>query len=345
MIARLGMAIVRPSWAMTVAADRRNAGRSGSDIMGLIVLVLFATELRWLVKAAWLGGAVDLTVGLRAAVHVITHLLTIDLGVLVLVAAVLFGLGGPRREVGRAFDVACVAALPLLFVELAFATVAHAFDLDVPPIVAIAIAVAGYAWCGTLVGLGLVAMRRAPSKAEPGAEVMRPARLAGRAVLAVVLAGVAVEAVWLAGNLDAIRPISEGDVAPPLVLPTVTATGELGAKQDLHALAGQVVVVDFWATWCGPCLASMPHLDMLARKHPDLVVLAVDIDDAKKARALFDKRGFSPRLLADDGEVSERYGVSTIPHTVVIDRGGRVRGVFHGGSSELEPLVERLLAK
>jgi thiol-disulfide isomerase/thioredoxin len=343
LVQRLGLAIARPRWALTLGADRRHAGRSGSDLMGFIALVLLATELRWLVKAAWLGGVVGLTVGLRAAVHVVTRVLTVDLGILVVAAAALFGLGGPRREIGRAFDVACVATLPLLFVELAFGTVVHLFGLDVPPLAGLVIAAAGYAWCGTLVGLGTIAMRRVGANVEVPGEVARPARIAGRAVLAVVVAGLVAEGLWLRGNVDNVRPISDGDRAPAFALPTITARGELGPPVALASLAGQVVVVEFWATWCAACRAALPQLDALVRKHPELVVLAVDLDDAKQARAMFDEAGYQLRLVADDGEVSERYGVSPIPHTVVIDREGRVRGVFRGNSRALEPLVEGLL--
>src|SRR5262249_40348206 len=112
---RLGLAIAHPRWALTVAVDRKHAGRSGSDLIAAIVLLLAATQLRGLATAVWLGSSVDLGLGMRAALRVLTGTLTIDLALLVLGALVVFALAGARRDLGRACDLACVAALPLLF--------------------------------------------------------------------------------------------------------------------------------------------------------------------------------------------------------------------------------------
>ena len=71
-LTRIGLAIGRPRWALAIAADRRYAGRSGSDLIAMIAVLLVATQLRWLAAAAWLGGAVDVRLGLRAAMRVLT---------------------------------------------------------------------------------------------------------------------------------------------------------------------------------------------------------------------------------------------------------------------------------
>lgn len=118
-----------------------------------------------------------------------------------------------------------------------------------------------------------------------------------------------------------------------------------GRPVDSKQLHGKVVLLDFWATWCGPCLKAMPKLDVLARTHPDVVVIAINLDDAAAARTLWDERGYLIRLLADDGQVSERYGVSTIPHSVVIDRAGVVRMVARGNTAQLDATVRALLGE
>ncbi|MBA3539484.1 MAG: TlpA family protein disulfide reductase [Deltaproteobacteria bacterium] len=345
LFARLGLAVARPRWALTVASDRQHAGRSGSDLLVMIVLLLAATELRWLYKAAWLGGAVDVSVGIRAAVHVLTRVLTVDLGFIAVGAFLLFALGGAKRELGRAFDLACVAALPLLFVDLLATTIVHVAGLEVPNVVMWILAGSSYAWCGALVALAIGPMRRPPTRVPAlPPEVHAPARIAGWGVALVVLVGTVVEGVWVAQNLDLIRPMRSGDAAPPFALPTIGERGTLGATQSLASAQGKVVVLDFWATWCGPCVAALPKLEALAKTHPDVVVLTINLDDAVAARALFDAQGYTLGLLADDGDASERYGVSTIPHSVVIDRSGRIREVLRGKTSKLDAAVRAALA-
>jgi thiol-disulfide isomerase/thioredoxin len=344
--ARLGLAITSPRSALSLAADRTHPGRSGTDLFLVILLMLAATQLRGLFGAAWLGFAADAGLGVRASIQVLTRALTVELAFLVIAALLLWLAGGSRRDLGRAFDLACVAALPLILVDVAATVVVRAFELAVPGAVGIALAGVSYAWAGMLVALALRPAREpATAVAAPPAEVIRPARAAGWAVLALLVAGVIVQTVWIARHTESMRPMTQGDPAPAFVLPTITAGGAPGARVSLPALRGKVVVIDFWATWCGPCLKALPKLDALARRHPDVAVLAINLDDPAEARRLWDERRYRIELVADDGQVSERYGVSTIPHSVVIDREGIVRMVARGNSSQLDATVDALLAE
>jgi len=108
---------------------------------------------------------------------------------------------------------------------------------------------------------------------------------------------------------------------------------------SLEKYKGKIIVVDFWATWCGPCLRSMPHLDQIARKHPEIDVLTINIDDAAEARAIFDRAHYQLQLLADDGATSDRFGVVSIPHTVLIDGKGMLRDTESG---ELEAQIRAI---
>jgi hypothetical protein len=72
-------------------------------------------------------------------------------------------------------------------------------------------------------------------------------------------------------------------------------------------------------------------------------VVAINIDDANAAWQLFDERKYAMTLLAGDRDTADRYGVAAIPHTVVIDRAGRVKRVFRGGPMDLEREVTTLL--
>ena len=285
---------------------------------------MLAIQLRALTQAIWLVWAVDTGVGVRALVRVIDPL-TVPLAVLVVSAAAIFAAAGPRRELGRSFDLACVAALPIVIVELVASLVALA-GIPVPELVASLVA---YGWTGVLVALAIVGARRGAAVALP-----RHARIAGLAFVALAAGTFAVGAVWIVRHAEAVRPMTPGDPAPALSLAQIGPKGALGPKVTLAP--GKITVIDFWATWCNPCLRAMPHLDAFARRHPDVTVLAVVLDDPADARALFDERGYALTLLADDGATSQRYSVTTIPHTVVIDRDGNVRKVSRGSELDLE---------
>lgn len=344
--ARIGLAITSPRQALALAADRTHAGRSGTDLFVVLLLMLAATELRGLFGAAWLGGAVQAGLGVRAMIQVLTRALTVELAFLVIAALLLWAAAGKKRDLGRTFDLACVAALPLLFVELAATVVVRALELPVPSKVGLVLSGVSFAWAGVLVALALRPARNpVATMLAPPAEVIRPARAAGWFVIALLVAGALIQAVWLARHSDTMRPMTQGDPAPAFTLPAITRGGTPGEPVALAELRGKVVVLDFWATWCGPCLKAMPKLDLLARTHPDVVVIAINLDDAGAARTLWDERGYLIRLLADDGQVSERYGVSTIPHSVVIDRAGVVRMVARGTTTQLDATVRALLGE
>lgn len=341
--ARLGLAIAHPRWALTIAADRDNSGRSGSDLTAAIAILLLGTHLRRLVAAVWLGSAVEPGLGIRAALLVIKDTIQFDLGLLVLGALIVFVLAGARRNLGRAFDLACVAALPLLLVDLGATVVVQTAGIA-PVSHAVSLVLSGIAcgWMGVLIVLAIRPARTMPVRVPaPPAAIVTPARRLGWGVAVVAALGVATQTARIADHPELVKPMKNGDQAPAIALPQIGPAGTLGDRFTLAATRGKVTVIDFWATWCTPCLTSMPRLENLARSHPDVAVLAINVDDdPARARAWFDERGFTMKLLADDGEVSQRYGVSTIPHTVVIDPRGAVREVVRGTSTNLAAIVE-----
>ena len=114
-----------------------------------------------------------------------------------------------------------------------------------------------------------------------------------------------------------------GKPAPDVTLP-VLANGDPGARMRLSELKGHAVVLDFWATWCGPCTVQAPILDRLARRHQKrgLMVLGVNVDDPPEvAKAFVSHKGLSYPIVTDDTrEASVRYGVDKLPSLVVIDK-------------------------
>ncbi|HEV7913269.1 MAG TPA: TlpA disulfide reductase family protein [Albitalea sp.] len=121
---------------------------------------------------------------------------------------------------------------------------------------------------------------------------------------------------------------------PSAVAPDFTLRTMDGPNLRLQEQRGRVVLVNFWATWCGPCRQEMPHLNKLYDKYraSGFVLLGVNVDDdARKAADLAAKLGLKfPVLLDTDKRVSRVYDMSAMPATVLIDRDGRVRHLHRG---------------
>ncbi len=111
----------------------------------------------------------------------------------------------------------------------------------------------------------------------------------------------------------------------------------------LAELKGQVVVLDFWASWCPPCIESLPHLGKLYQEKQDkgVKVFAVNVaeDKAKVEMFLKSKNVTVPVLLDSKGDAAEKYNVSSLPQTVVIGKDGTVKKVFVGlGADSFEQI-------
>ena len=122
--------------------------------------------------------------------------------------------------------------------------------------------------------------------------------------------------------------------APTGLAPDFTLHAADGRNVRLDELRGQVVLVNFWATWCGPCRSEMPHLDQLYQKYhkSGFVLLGVNIDD-NPATALSTAQKLNvsfPILLDTDKKVSKLYNLTDMPSTVVIDRDGKMRFLHRG---------------
>jgi peroxiredoxin len=102
-----------------------------------------------------------------------------------------------------------------------------------------------------------------------------------------------------------------------------------GQTVRLSDFRGDVVLLNFWATWCGPCAVEMPYLQQVYEEWQGkgLVLLAVNIgDSADKVAAFMQDNGLSvPVLLDSDGTVATQYGIAGIPRTFLIDQDGIVR--------------------
>lgn len=133
-----------------------------------------------------------------------------------------------------------------------------------------------------------------------------------------------------------------------------TAPDEVGFARDgspVHVsdYSGKVVVLSFWASWCGPCRKELPVLEKLQivarEKHLELQVIAVNIEERDTFRKIAAKLGDFKLLLANDrNKRSEKnYGVKAVPHMVIIGKDGRIVEVHRGyGENMLDRFVDEI---
>jgi thiol-disulfide isomerase/thioredoxin len=112
-------------------------------------------------------------------------------------------------------------------------------------------------------------------------------------------------------------------------------------KQKFHLAdaKGKVVILDFWATWCGPCLQAMPQVEAVAEafKDKDVQLIAVNLEeDPKTIQSMLERHKLKMTVALDrDGATAMKYQANAIPQTVVIDKEGNIVRLFVGGSPKL----------
>ncbi len=142
---------------------------------------------------------------------------------------------------------------------------------------------------------------------------------------------------------------------PPQPAPDVAFLDEKGRKLQLSGLKGQVVLVNFWATWCVPCVTEMAALDHLqsSLKSDGLTVLALSQDRTGFAvvQPFYEKLGLRALAMRFDsrGEAARAFGIRELPVTILIDRQGRELGRLSGpaawDSDEAKTLLKAALVK
>ncbi|MCC6175999.1 MAG: TlpA family protein disulfide reductase [Chloroflexi bacterium] len=172
-----------------------------------------------------------------------------------------------------------------------------------------------------------------------------------RALLWAAVGVMVVGWLFLAGGLDSIRslvapapsaPVSAdiGQPAPPLTLPLAG-----GGDVDLASYRGQVVLVNFWATWCPPCKAEMPDLERVYQRHRDrgFAVLAVDLQEKDEDVLAFlrEMQVSYPSAIDRTGEAARAWRATGLPTSFLIDRDGIIRDVRLGAYTE-STIEERL---
>lgn len=178
-------------------------------------------------------------------------------------------------------------------------------------------------------------MRQEPSRptgtTEPGRAGWHALGAGALAVLLVAAVTSDLFGISASPMVERVAPVFQGAI--------VGGTGaESGDRIDLAGLRGRVVVLDFWASWCPPCRASVPALEAFARAHPELSVVGVNVeldrgpDFVRRAHA---ELGASyPTVHDADGNLSHAYSVTGLPTLLVVGPDGVVRD-GHVGAVDL----------
>lgn len=131
----------------------------------------------------------------------------------------------------------------------------------------------------------------------------------------------------------------------------VIGGGDAGNRMRLSDLAGKVVVLDFWASWCGPCRTQMPIVEQASKKYPadEVVFMGVNTSDTREdAVSYLRSQSYTYAMLFDEGAgVSSAYGVKGLPTMVVIGKSGNITAVRPRivRSEELQGLVSQAMTQ
>lgn len=131
--------------------------------------------------------------------------------------------------------------------------------------------------------------------------------------------------------------------------PAFEVTALDGTKFNLDAMGGRVVLIDFWATWCGPCIEELPQMRKIAKKFANdpLVIISVSWDsDEQKWKQFVVKNDMSWVQYRDaDHAMAEEFGIHSIPHYFTIDSDGVLTTEIIGSGADVEGEMKKLIAR
>ena len=132
-------------------------------------------------------------------------------------------------------------------------------------------------------------------------------------------------------------------------LPHFTIYESTGKSRVLNQTKNRIMLIDVWATWCGPCVAAMPHLEQLHQQFQnenfELISMNIEPERSKSVQEFMKDKNLSFPLYFDRGQARRRLMVSLYPTLLLIDKNGNIDSIYNGtlGLVGLEGDIERLL--
>ncbi|QIH34716.1 TlpA disulfide reductase family protein [Sphingobacterium sp. DR205] len=130
-------------------------------------------------------------------------------------------------------------------------------------------------------------------------------------------------------------------------VPDVLFTNENGDAVSLKSLKGKVVFINFWATWCPPCIHEMPSIDKLKQNYKgndNIVFLMVDVDGTmEKSKAFMEKNNYDLQVYIPKSSIPANFLGSAIPTTVILDKNGDMINRLEGGRDYSSPEIVQAL--
>ncbi len=196
------------------------------------------------------------------------------------------------------------------------------------------------------VALGVVALRAVSRPAPAAAPPTKHLRTTAAAALLLLAGGLTVAGTRVWTDWRSVRPVMPGDALPAFAVPGIEGGG-FHVGQIHH----QVALIDFWATWCPPCVAAMPKLEALHRELGDRGFRLVSINGGdeppERVRSFAAEHGLTFPVYIDTGELRRRFRIDSFPTALLVCRHGIVRRVYIGDTSleRVRAAIEELLVE
>jgi len=169
-------------------------------------------------------------------------------------------------------------------------------------------------------------------------------RIAGGLLTVVLMATLTIATVRVARGWDELRPRVSGDPAPAFTLRAIDADGGIGGSVSLESFRGKVVLLDFWATWCGPCIRAIPKMIELDSALPEdeFEILSISVDEEVETVTEFHKIKPMPWThwhVGPRADLLQTWAVRGYPTYILVDQDGAIVARQHDLNKDFMALI------